>query len=172
MYLNLLQTVIDEHSHWLLNRCINGPIQCFSCYDWMAVDATRQTTVSNCKHPTLALTDCVVPAVDSEQPATCDSDGCWYAEVGERVGRDVSDGRVGGELEHHDDVLLHLILKHQRTLGKETLVRQTEKERRTERKRKGQGKIGGRGVGMEMWEDRETEQMGQRGKGKGRLVEE
>jgi hypothetical protein len=31
----------------------------------------------------------------------------------------VSDGRVGGELEHHDDVLLHLVLKHQRTLPEE-----------------------------------------------------
>lgn len=73
-----------------------------------------------------------MPAVDGKQPATCDGDGCWYAEVRECVGCDVSDRRVGGELEHHDDVLLHLILKHQWALGKETLVRQTEKERGTE----------------------------------------
>lgn len=58
----------------------------------------------------------------------------------------MSDGRVGGELEHHDDILLHLILKHQWALGKETLVRQTEKCRGTERggRRTGYGD-GGRG---------------------------
>lgn len=78
----------------------------------------------------LALTDCVVPAVDGKQAAARDGDGCWYAEVRERVGRHVGDGGVGGELEHHDDVLLHLILKHQRALGKETLVRQTERKKR------------------------------------------
>lgn len=81
-------------------------------------------------HVAPTLTDCVVPAVDGEQAAARDGDGCWYAEVGERVGGDVGDGRIGGELEHHNDVLLHLILKHQGALGKETLVRQTEKERR------------------------------------------
>lgn len=89
-----------------------------------------------------------MPAVYGEQPATCDRHGCWYAEVGERVGRDVCHGRVGGKLEHHDDILLHLILKHQRALGKETLVRQTEKEKGRERKgkrvgwRKGDGDEG------------------------------
>lgn len=76
------------------------------------------------------LTDCVVPAVYSKQPATRDGDGCRDAEVGQRVGCNVCDGRVGGELEHHDDILLHLILKHQRALGKETLVRQTERKER------------------------------------------
>lgn len=110
-----------------------------------------------------------MPAVDSKQPATRDGDGGWYAEVGERVGCDVSDGGVGGELEHHDDILLHLILKHQRALGKETLVRQTEKESGTERKgeREGQSKGGGGGRGREGGEmetevEGETEQMGQR----------
>lgn len=96
----------------------------------------------------LALTDCVVPAVDGEQAAARDGDGCWYAEVGERVGGDVGDGRVGGELEHHDDVLLHLILKHQGTLGKETLVRDREREKEGiksggggERQEKGEGEM-------------------------------
>lgn len=93
-----------------------------------------------------------MPAVDSEQPATGDGDGRWYAEVRQRVGCDVSDGRVGGELEHHDDILLHLILEHQRALGKETLVRQTERERRTRRKGEGQNDIKeGEGAGGEMW---------------------
>lgn len=78
----------------------------------------------------------------------------------------MSDRRVGGELEHHDDILLHLILKHQWALGKETLVRQTEKERGTERKRRTErgGKVGGeRRREMETEEEGETEQMGQRG---------
>lgn len=127
-------------------------------------------TKKNCKHTshtliplnTRALTDCVVPAVDGKQPATCDGDGCWYAKVGERVGRDVSDGGVGRELEHHDDILLHLILKHQWALGKETLVRQTEKERGTGRKRKREkgrvrtGRLGQRG-GAGEWRRRERE---------------
>lgn len=98
------------------------------------------------------LTDCVVPAVDGKQPAARDGDGCWYAEVGERVGCDVSDGGVGGELEHHDDVLLHLILKHQRALGKETLVRQTEKERGGTGRKKGGERRGG------CWEGEEKEE--------------
>lgn len=68
-----------------------------------------------------------MPAVDCEQAATRDGDGGRYAEVGERVGGDVCHRRVGGEFEHHDDILLHLILKHQRALGKETLVRQKER---------------------------------------------
>lgn len=72
----------------------------------------------------------------------------------ERVGGDVSDRRVGWKLEHHDDILLHLILKHQRALGKETLVRQTEKER---------GKGGGAGV----WRWRERQNRWDRG-GEGR----
>lgn len=106
-------------------------------------------------HHTRTLTDCVVPAVDGEQPTTCDGDGRWYAEVRERVGCDVSDRGVGRELKHHDDILLHLILKHQWALGKETLVRQTEKER-------GTGKEGGgREEGPGEWRRRER-QMGQR----------
>lgn len=117
-----------------------------------------------------------MPAVYGEKPATRDCDGCWYAEVGQRVGRDVCHGRVGGELEHHDDILLHLILKHQRALGKETLVRQTEKEKRKDgkgRREKGRGRRVGwsKGGGVETEEEEQTEQMGQQGgRGKGRLV--
>lgn len=108
-----------------------------------------------------------MPAVDCKQPATRDGDGCWYAEVGECVGCDVCDGGIGGELEHHDDILLHLILKHQRALGKETLVRQTEKETGTERERKREGRgEEGRSEGEERrgeWRRRKRErQMGQR----------
>lgn len=83
-----------------------------------------------------------MPAVDGEQAAARDGDSCRYAEVGERVGGDVGDGRVGGKLEHHDDVLLHLILEHQRALGKETLV-ETDRERKKEGGRDGNGR--GRG---------------------------
>lgn len=124
-----------------------------------------------------------MPTVDGEQPATRDGDGCWYAEVGECVCCDVCDGGVGGELEHHDDILLHLILKHQRALGKETLVRQTEKERGTERKREERraergGKVGvgggngdgGRGRDRTDGTEKEAGEVG--GKGKGILVGE
>ncbi len=45
----------------------------------------------------VVLTDCVVPAVDGEQPAACDRDRSGNAEVRQRVGRHVRDGRVGGE---------------------------------------------------------------------------
>ena len=89
-----------------------------------------------------------MPAVDCEQPATRDGDGRRDAEVGERVGGDVRDGGVGRELENHDDVLLHLILKHQRALGKETLVRQTERKREGQRGGGGQSEEGGK-VGEE-----------------------
>lgn len=103
-----------------------------------------------------------MPAVDGEQAAARDGDGCWYAKVGEGVGGDVGDGRVGGELEHHDDVLLHLILKHQGALRKETLVRQTEKERRRWEEREMEGREGqkghdrrrGRRKWRRRWEDR------------------
>lgn len=113
-----------------------------------------------------------MPAVDGKQAAARDGDGSWYAEVGERVGGDVGDGRVGGELEHHDDILLHLILKHQGALGKETLVRQTEKERRRREEEEWWvggwgGKRGTSGEGevemeVEVGRVEETEQMGQR----------
>ena len=83
------------------------------------------------------LTHGVVPAVDGEQAAAGDGDGGGDGEVRQRVGGHVRDGRVGGELEHHDDVLLHLVLKHQRTLGKETLLSRTERggEEAEERRR-------------------------------------
>lgn len=68
----------------------------------------------------------------------------------------MSDGRVGGELEHHDDVLLHLILKHQWALGKETLVRQTEKGRGTER--------GGGGGGSRIWRQRQKDRWDREGR--------
>lgn len=63
-----------------------------------------------------------MPAVDSEEPAAGDGDDGGEGQVRQRVGGHVSDGRVGGKLQHHDDILLHLILKHERTLRKETLL--------------------------------------------------
>lgn len=45
----------------------------------------------------IVLTDCVVPAVDGEQSAACDRDRSGNAEVRQRVGCHVCDGRVGGE---------------------------------------------------------------------------
>ena len=85
------------------------------------------------------LTHGVVPAVDGEQAAAGDGDGGGDGEVRQRVGGHVRDGRVGGELEHHDDVLLHLVLKHQRTLGKETLLSR-DREKGESESRKGRQK--------------------------------
>lgn len=96
----------------------------------------------------LLLTHCVVPAIDGEQPATRDRDRSGDAEVWQRVGRHMRDRRVGWKLKHHDDILLHLVLKHQRTLRKETLISRKEKEEEEEEsKRKYMTKE--RGVGKE-----------------------
>lgn len=83
----------------------------------------------------VVLTDCVVPAVDGEQSAACDRDRSRNAEVRQCVGRHVRDRRVGGEFEHHDYILLHLVLEHQRTLRKETLMSRREKEEDEEEKK-------------------------------------
>lgn len=69
------------------------------------------------------LTNSVVPAVDSEEAAAGDRYGSGHAQVGQRVGGHVRHRRVGGKFQHHDHVLLHLILKHEWTLRKETLMK-------------------------------------------------
>lgn len=94
------------------------------------------------------LTDGVVPAVDSEQAAAGDRHGSRHAQVGQSIGSHVCYWRVGGKFQHHDHVLLHLILKHEWTLRKETLMkrkiaRKTETDtarEEEENKRRGQGK--------------------------------
>lgn len=94
------------------------------------------------------LTDGVVPAVDGKQAAAGDRYGGGHAQVGQRVRSHMSHRRVGGKFQHHDHVLLHLILKHERTLRKETLMkrkkeRKTETDTQPERKRRTNG--GGEG---------------------------
>lgn len=69
------------------------------------------------------LTDGVVPAVDSKQAAAGDRNDSGHAQVRQRIGSHVRHRRVGGKFQHHDHVLLHLILKHEWTLRKETLMK-------------------------------------------------
>lgn len=77
-----------------------------------------------------ALTHGVVPAVDSKQAAAGHRDYGRHCQVWQCVGSHMGDRRVGGKLQYHYDVLLHLLLKHERTLWKETLMkRQSVKER-------------------------------------------
>lgn len=71
-----------------------------------------------------------MPAVDSEQAAAGHRDDGRHRQVRQCVSSHVGDWRVGGELQYHDDILLHLLLKHEWTLWKETLMkRQSVKER-------------------------------------------
>ena len=60
-----------------------------------------------------------MPAVDGEDAAAGDCDYGGRGQVRQRVGGHVRHRRVGRKLEHHDDVLLELVLKHQRTLPEE-----------------------------------------------------
>ena len=101
--------------------------------------------VSLCELPSghSVLTHGVVPAVDGEQAAAGDGDGGGDGEVRQRVGGHVRDGRVGGELEHHDDVLLHLLCEHQRRLQEEILLRpMTGREREREPRAEEDGRRG------------------------------
>ncbi len=50
--------------------------------------------------------------------------------MGQGVGGYMCYRRIGRKLQHHDDVLLHLVLEHERTLWKETLL--SRKEKKTE----------------------------------------
>lgn len=71
----------------------------------------------------LPLTNSVVPSVDGEEAAAGDGDHGGHGEVRQGVGGHVRHGRVGRKLQHHDDVLLHLVLEHERALRKERLLR-------------------------------------------------
>lgn len=75
-----------------------------------------------------------MPPIDCEQPAASDGHHGRDGQVGQRVGRHVCDGGIGRELQHHDDVLLHLIFKHEGALWKETLL--SRKEKRAEENRR------------------------------------
>lgn len=79
-------------------------------------------------------TYCVVPPIDSKEPAAGDSHHGRNCQVGQRVGGHVCDRRVWWELQHHYDILLHLIFKHEGALWKETLL--SRKEKRAEENRR------------------------------------
>lgn len=92
------------------------------------------------------LTDGVVPAVDSEQAAAGDRHSCRHTQVGQRVGSYVCHRRVGGKFQHHDHILLHLILKHEWTLRKETLMKKkNSKKDRDGHSQRGRGEQKERG---------------------------
>lgn len=74
----------------------------------------------------------VVPAVHCEQPAAGHRHHGGDGQVRQCVGRHVCHWRIGRELQHHDDILLHLIFKHERTLWKETLLNRKGRVKRTE----------------------------------------
>lgn len=73
------------------------------------------------------LTNGVVPSVDGKQAAAGDSDHSRYGQVREGVCDHVRYGGIGWKLQHHDDILLHLVLEHERTLWRETLLSRRKK---------------------------------------------
>lgn len=95
------------------------------------------------------LTDSVVPPVDSKQAAAGDGDHGGDGKMREGVCRHVRYRRVGRKLQHHDDVLLHLVLEHERTLWKETLLRRREKKKKMGVRGGMEGRSGGRAGGQE-----------------------
>lgn len=98
------------------------------------------------------LTDSVVPPVDSKQAAAGDGDHGGDGKMRQGVCRHVRYRRVGRKLQHHDDVLLHLVLEHERTLWKETLLRRREKKKKMGVRGGMEGHSGGRAGGQEKWE--------------------
>ncbi len=103
------------------------------------------------------LTNGVVPSVHGKYTAAGDSDHSRYGEMGQGVGGHMRYWRIGRKLQHHDDILLHLVLEHERTLWKETLLSRREKRRSV-------GKDGG----MWWWERRSTRKEEEEGEGAGR----
>lgn len=69
------------------------------------------------------LTCQAVPLVDGEQAVGGDGDDGGHRQARLSVGSNVGHRRVGRELEHHDDVLLHLLCEHQRGLQEKILFR-------------------------------------------------
>lgn len=101
-----------------------------------------------CQGLCVQLTYSIVPSVDGKEPAAGDSDHSRYSKMGEGVCSHMRYRRIGRKLQHHNDILLHLVLKHERTLWKETLLNRREKKRSV-------GKVG------RMWW-REQQQEGRR----------
>lgn len=67
-----------------------------------------------------------MPLVDREEAVGSDSDDGRCSETGLGVRGYVGHRRVGWELQHHDDILLHLLGEHQRGLQEEILFRRVD----------------------------------------------
>lgn len=80
------------------------------------------------------LTYSVVPSIDGKQSAASDSNHSGYSEVGQGVGSHMGYRRIGWKLQHHDDILLHLVFEHERTLWKETLLSRRAKTQKSGKK--------------------------------------
>lgn len=90
-----------------------------------------------------------MPLVDGEEAVGGDGDDGGRGEARLGVGGHVGHGRVAGELQHHDDILLHLLREHQRALQEDILV---VMDRSTDGWTEG-----GRGGGVQ-WMDRSTDE--------------
>lgn len=76
----------------------------------------------------MRLTCQPVPLVDSKEAVGGDGDDGGGRQTRLGVGRYVRYGRIGRELQHHDDVLLHLLGKHQRRLQEKILFRDGQQD--------------------------------------------
>lgn len=101
-----------------------------------------------------------VPLIDSEEAVGGDGDdgGCGQARLS--VGHHVGHRRIRGELQHHDDVLLHLLCEHQRRLQEEILF---SGPRRVDGQADGENDSRAEGFGKEGERERESEREKERG---------
>lgn len=67
------------------------------------------------------LTGNIMPLVHSKQPASSHCNNGWYSQAWLSVGSNMGDRGVRWELKYHDDILLHLVCEHQRSLQEEIL---------------------------------------------------
>lgn len=74
-------------------------------------------------HGHKCLTCQAVPLVDSKEAVGGDCDYGRWCQTRLGVGRYMRHRRVRWELQHHDNILLHLLRKHQRGLQKKILFR-------------------------------------------------
>lgn len=70
-----------------------------------------------------------MPLVDGEKAVGGNGDDGGHHQARLGVGSNVSNGRVGRELQHHYDVLLHLLCEHQRGLQEKILFRPAGRDR-------------------------------------------
>lgn len=91
-------------------------------YDGCSVFNTCECIRDSISHDAV-LTGEAVPLVNGEDSVGRDGDDGGAGQAGLGVSRDVHHRGVRGKLQHHDHVLLHLILKHEWALRKETLMK-------------------------------------------------